>query len=400
MPEKLVLAYSGGLDTSVAIHWLTKERGYEVVALTVDVGMDRDRETLEKRALAAGASRFLWHDVQELFVSHFAFPALAAGALYEGQYPLATALSRPLIAERMVEVAREERASAIGHGCTGKGNDQVRLDVAIHALAPELRIVAPVREWDMDREAEIVYARENSIPVEVSNNNPYSIEQNLWGRSIECGVLEDPWEEPPDDIYEWTRSVEQAPADPRYVEISFEQGVPVALDGREIDSVKMVNVLNQAAGEHGIGRIDMVENRLVGFKSREIYEAPAAVTLIAAHQALEQITLSKEQMRMKANVAQECADLIYNGLWFTPHHRDLAAYVQSSQGSVSGTVRVRLAKGQALVVGRKSTRSLYDMSMATYDKGDQFDQSAAEGFIRIWGLPIRIQAQAEKRAKE
>ena len=400
MSDRLVLAYSSGLDTSVAIRWLAQERGYEVIALTVDVGMGRDRETLEGRALAAGAAHFLWQDAQELFIRHFAFPALAAGAVYEGQYPLATALSRPLIAKQLVDVARQENARAVGHGCTGKGNDQVRFDVAVHALAPDLRIVAPVREWDMDREAEIDYARRHGIPIEVTTDNPYSIDENLWGRSIECGVLEDPWQEPPDDVYEWTRHVDQAPDRPRYLEIAFHQGVPVALDGRETAPVDIVRALNEAAGEHGVGRIDMVENRLVGFKSREIYETPAAVTLLAAHQALEQLTLAKEQLRLKAGIAQEYADLVYNGLWFTPHHQDLAAYVQSSQRSVSGSVRVRLHKGQAVVVGRKSPKSLYDMSMATYDNGDEFDQSAAEGFIHIWGLPVRIQARAQTEEGE
>ena len=400
MSEKVVLAYSGGLDTSVAIHWLTRERGYEVIALTVDVGMDREREVLEDRALAAGATRFLWHDARDSFIREFAFPALAAGALYEGRYPLATALSRPLIAQQMAKVARQEGATAVGHGCTGKGNDQVRFDVAAHALAPDLHIVAPVREWDMDREGEIAYARRNSIPVEVSSDNPYSVDENLWGRSIECGVLEDPWREPPEEIYGWTCSVEAAPRAPRYMEVAFAQGVPVALDGYEVGPVDLVKALNEAAGEHGVGRIDMVENRLVGFKSREIYEAPAAVVLLAAHEALEQLTLSKEQLRMKAEIAAEYAELIYNGLWFTPHQEDLAAYVKSSQRSVSGTVRLRLHKGQVVVAGRKSPRSLYDMPTATYDEADKFDQSAAKGFIHIWGLPVRIQAQNQRQQQD
>ena len=400
MSEKVVLAYSGGLDTSVAIHWLTKERGYEVIALTVDVGMDREREVLEGRALAAGATRFLWHDVRDSFIREFAFPALAADALYEGRYPLATALSRPLIAQQMVKVAKQEGATAVGHGCTGKGNDQVRFDVTAHALAPDLRIVAPVREWDMDREGEIAYARRNSIPVEVSSDNPYSVDENLWGRSIECGVLEDPWQEPPEEIYDWTCSVEAAPRAPRYIEVAFAQGLPVALDGYEIGPVDLVRTLNEVAGEHGVGRIDMVENRLVGFKSREIYEAPAAVVLLAAHEALEQLTLSKDQLRVKAEIAADYAELIYNGLWFTPHQEDLAAYVKSSQRSVSGAVRLRLHKGQVVVVGRKSPRSLYDMSMATYDEADKFDQSAAKGFIHVWGLPVRIQAQSQRREQD
>ena len=395
MPEKIVLAYSGGLDTSVAVRWLKEEGGYDVIALTVDVGMQRQREEVQSRALTAGATKFVWRDAQETFVRHFAFPALAAGAVYQGQYPLATALSRPLIARELAEVARAEGATAVGHGCTGKGNDQVRLEVSVQALAPELRIVAPVRDWEMDREGEIAYAQEHSIPVSVTLDSPYSIDQNLWGRSVECGVLEDPWLEPPPDVYDWTVAPAEAPDAAAYVEIGFERGLPVSLDGRETDPASLVLRLNELAGEHGVGRVDMVEDRLVGIKSREIYEAPAAVTLLAAHEALEALTLSKDQRRLKARVAQEYAELIYNGLWFTAHHQDLAAYVQSSQRQVTGTVRVKLHKGTATVVGRKSPRSLYDFSLATYDKSDQFDRSAAPGFIHIWGLPVRVQAQAQ-----
>lgn len=400
MSEKIVLAYSGGLDTSVAIRWLKEERGYDVVALTVDVGMDREREALRSRAMAAGAAKCLWQDTQETFLRHFAFPALAAGARYEGHYPLATALSRPLIAREMVAAAKAEGATAVAHGCTGKGNDQVRLDVSVQALAPELQIVAPLREWDMDREGEIAYAQEHAIPVSVTKASPYSIDENLWGRSIECGRLEDPWQEPPAEIYAWTKSPAEAPEKPAYVEIGFERGLPVSLDGREIDAVSLVKGLNELAGEHGVGRVDMVEDRLVGIKSREIYEAPAAVTLLAAHEGLEALTLSKDQIRLKARIAQEYAELIYNGLWFTAHHQDMAAYVQSSQRHVSGLVRVRLHKGSATVVGRKSPRSLYDFSLATYDKEDAFDRTAAPGFIHIWGLPVRVQARAQMLEEE
>jgi len=395
MAEKIVLAYSGGLDTSVAIRWLKEERGYEVIALTVDVGMDRERETLHSRALAAGASKFVWRDDQEVFIRHFAFAALAAGARYQGVYPLATALSRPLIAQEVVAVAQAEGATAVSHGCTGKGNDQVRIDVSVQALAPGLKIVAPLREWEMDREAEIAYAQEHKIPVSVTKASPYSIDENLWGRSIECGVLEDPWAEPPPDVFAWTRSPAEAPEEPAYVEIGFEAGLPVSLDGKELDAVSLVKRLNALAGEHGVGRIDTVEDRLVGIKSREVYEAPAAVTLLAAHEALEALTLSKEQRRLKARIAQEYADLVYNGLWFTAHRQDLDAYIRSTQRYVSGTVRMKLHKGSAVAVGRKSPRSLYDFSLATYDKGDQFDRTAAVGFINIWGLPVRVQAQAQ-----
>ncbi len=399
MAEKIVLAYSGGLDTSVAVRWLKEERGYEVIALTADVGMQRQREEAQSRALTAGASKFIWRDVQETFVRHFVFPALAAGAVYQGHYPLATALSRPLIALELVEVARAEGATAVGHGCTGKGNDQVRLEVSVQALAPELRIVAPVRDWEMDREGEIAYAQEHSIPVTVTRDSPYSIDENLWGRSIECGVLEDPWQEPPPDVYEWTVAPAEAPDAPAYVEIGFEAGLPVSLDGRETDPVKLVLRLNEMAGEHGVGRVDMVEDRLVGIKSREIYEAPAAVTLLAAHEGLEALTLSKDQRRLRARVGQEYAELIYNGLWFTAHHQDLAAYVQSVQRHVTGTVRVKLYKGSATVVGRKSPKSLYDYSLATYESSDRFDRSAAAGFIQIWGLPVRVQAQAQREER-
>jgi len=395
MAEKIVLAYSGGLDTSVAVHWLKQEGGYDVIALTVDVGMQRQREEVQSRALTAGATKLIWRDAQETFVRHFVFPALAAGALYQGQYPLATALSRPLIARELAEAARAEGATAIGHGCTGKGNDQVRLEVSVQALAPELRIVAPVRDWEMDREAEIAYAKEHSIPVPVTRESPYSIDENLWGRSIECGVLEDPWQEPPEEVYEWTVAPSEAPDAPAYVEIGFERGLPVSLDGRETDPVSLVLRLNEIAGEQGVGRVDMVEDRLVGIKSREIYEAPAAVTLLAAHEALEALTLSKDQRRLKARIAQEYAELIYNGLWFTAHHQDLASYVQSAQRQVTGTVRLKLHKGMATIVGRKSPKSLYDYSLATYESSDQFDRSAAPGFIHIWGLPVRVQAQAQ-----
>jgi argininosuccinate synthase len=396
MPEKIVLAYSGGLDTSVAIRWLKEERGYDVVALTVDVGMDRSREELQSRAMAAGASRHVWQDAQETFIRQFAFPALLVGARYQGQYPLATALSRPLIAREMVAVAKAEGATAVAHGCTAKGNDQVRLDVSVQALAPELKIVAPLREWEMDRESEITYAQEHSIPINVTRASPYSIDENLWGRSIETGVLEDPWVEPPADVYQWTRSAAEAPDEPAYMEIGFAQGVPISLDGEAIQPVELVKRLNALAGEHGVGRIDSVEDRLVGIKSREIYEAPAGITLLTAHEALESLTLSKEQRRLKARISEEYADLVYNGLWYAAHHRDLAAYIQSTQRHVTGRVRVKLHKATATVVGRKSPKSLYDFSLATYDEGDAFDRTAAAGFINIWGLPVRVQAQVQR----
>ncbi len=394
MGERVVLAYSGGLDTTVATRWLS-ERGYEVVALTVDVGLDREREEIQGRALAAGAVKFVWRDARETFLREYAFRALMAGALYQGHYPLATALSRPLMAKLLVETARQEGATAVAHGCTGKGNDQVRFDVSVQALAPDLRIVAPVREWDMDREQEIRYAQERGIPLPVTKASPYSVDANLWGRSIECGPLEDPWQEPPEEAFSWTQPPERWPQRPAYVEVTFAQGVPVALDGREMGPVELVQTLNALAGEHGVGRIDMLEDRLVGIKSREVYEAPAAVTLLAAHEALEQMTLSREQRRFKARVAQEYAELVYYGLWFTRHRQDLDAYVHSTQRFVSGTVRMKLFRGQAVAVGRKSPHSLYDFSLATYEAGDRFDHRASPGFIHIWGLPARVQAQAQ-----
>ena len=399
MSEKIVLAYSGGLDTCVAIKWLAEERDYEVIALHIDMGTEKDFDVLQERAAAAGAAKALWRDGKDLFIRYFAFPALAAGAVYQGHYPLATALGRPLIAKLMVDVAREEGAMAVAHGSTGKGNDQVRFDVSVQALAPDLQIVAPVREWGMTRDEEIAYAERHRIPVPVTRESPYSTDENLWGRSIECGVLEDPWQEPPEDIYELTRSVKDSPAEPSYVEIGFERGIPVSLDGEALDGVTLVRRLNHLAGENGVGRVDLVEDRLVGIKSREIYESPAAVTLLRAHEALEHLTLAKPQLRMKARIAQEYADLIYNGLWFTAYHQDLAAFVQSSQRHVTGTVRMRLHKSQATPVGRRSPKSLYDFALATYDKGDQYDQSAAVGFISIWGLPVRIQAKAQLLAE-
>ncbi len=395
MSEKVVLSYSGGLDTSVAIKWLQEKYNLDVIAVTVDVGNEREFSAIRQKALDVGAIKAEVIDAKELFVNYFIFPALQANALYEGQYPLATALSRPLMAKLMVDTAEAEGATIIAHGCTGKGNDQVRFEVGINALAPSLKIIAPAREWGMTREETIDYAQRHNIPIPITVESPYSIDENLWGKSIECGALEDPWVEPPEEVYTWTKSPGKAPDKPDYAEIGFDKGIPVALDGQEMDGVSLILKLNELAGRHGVGRIDHIENRLVGIKSREIYEAPAAVTLIQAHQALEAMTLSKDQLRFKQRVSAECADLIYNGLWFSSLNRDLAAYVLSSQRHVTGTIRVRLLKGNSTVVGRKSPKSLYSLSLATYDKGDEFDQSAAEGFIHLWGLPVRTQAQVQ-----
>jgi argininosuccinate synthase len=392
----VVLAYSGGLDTSVAIRWIKEKYDLDVIALTIDVGNERDLPAIAARAQQIGAVKALVVDGRADFVRYFVWPALQAGAIYEGQYPLATALARPLIARLLVEVARQEGAVAVAHGCTGKGNDQVRFDVSINTLAPDLKIIAPVREWSMTRDNEIIYAAEHGIPVQATNASPYSVDQNLWGRSIECGILEDPWAEPPEEVYAWTTNPDSAEQkEPAYVEITFEQGIPVALDGEEMDGVTLVETLNKLAGSYGVGRIDHIENRLVGIKSREVYEAPAAVLLHAAHRALETLTLSRDQVRFKELVSSEYARLIYYGQWYSALHQDLASYVQSTQRFVSGVVRMKLSRGHCSIVGRKSEHSLYSLSLATYESGDQFDHNAALGFIKLWGLPLSTQAQAQ-----
>jgi len=393
MSNKVVLAYSGGLDTSVAIRWIKEKYGLDVIAVTVDVGNEKDFSAVREKALKVGAVKALIKDAKDTFVKDYIFPALKAGAVYEGQYPLATALSRPLIAKLLTEVALEEGATAIAHGCTGKGNDQVRFEVSINALAPSLKIIAPAREWGMTREETIAYAQRHGIPVPVKSGSPYSIDENLWGRSVECGVLEDPWAEPPEEVYAWTKSPSASPDKPDYCEIEFGNGVPITCDGEPMSGVSLILKLNELAGGHGVGRIDHVENRLVGIKSREIYEAPAALVLLTAHQALEAMTLSRDQSRFKAKVALEYADLVYNGLWFGANRQDLAAYVESTQRFVSGTARLKLFKGKCSIVGRRSPYSLYSHGLATYDKGDKFDQSASPGFISIWGLPVRTQAR-------
>ena len=389
----VVLAYSGGLDTSVAIRWIKEHYDLDVITLTIDVGNERNLPAIAARAQQIGALKALVVDGRADFVRYFVWPALQSGAIYEGQYPLATALARPLIARLLVEVARAEGAVAVAHGCTGKGNDQVRFDVSINTLAPDLKVIAPVREWSMTRDNEIAYAAEHNIPIQVTNASPYSVDQNLWGRSVECGILEDPWAEPPEEVFAWTKSAGQA--EPTYVEITCEQGIPTGLNGEELDGVSLIETLNKVAGEYAIGRIDSIENRLVGIKSREVYEAPAATVLHTAHRALESLTLSRDQTRFKEVVAAEYARLIYNGQWYSALHQDLATYVQSTQRFVSGVVRVKLSHGNCAVVGRKSEHSLYNHSLATYDSGDQFDHNAALGFIKLWGLPLTTQAQAQ-----
>ena len=394
--SSVVLAYSGGLDTSVAIRWIKEQYNLDVITLTIDIGNARDLPAIAARAQQIGAVKAMVVDARADLMRYFVWPALQAGAIYEGSYPLATALARPLIARLLVEVARAEGAIAVAHGCTGKGNDQVRFDVSINTLAPDLKIIAPVREWSMTRDSEIAYANEHAIPINVSIANPYSVDQNLWGRSVECGVLEDPWAEPPEDVFAWTANPDgDEHIEPTYLEIMFQHGIPGALNGEDIDGVLLVETLNKLAGKYGIGRIDHIENRLVGIKSREIYEAPAAVVLHTAHKALESLTLSRDQARFKEMVAAEYARLIYDGQWYSALHQDLAAYVQSTQRFVSGTVRVKLSRGHCAVVGRRSEHSLYNHSLATYDSGDQFDHNAALGFIKLWSLPLSTQAQAQ-----
>ncbi|HVR89100.1 MAG TPA: argininosuccinate synthase [Candidatus Limnocylindria bacterium] len=396
MGETCVLAYSGGLDTSVAVAWLRETHGFDVVTCTGDLGTVKDLAAVQRKAIASGARKAIVQDAREPFVHYFVWPALQAGALYEGRYPLATALGRPLLAKLLVDAAREEGAHIVAHGCTGKGNDQVRFDLAVGALAPEMTVVAPMRGgMNMTRDEEIDYAKARGIPVPVTKKSPYSVDENLWGRSIEAGVLEDPWGAPPRDVFQWTVDPDEAPERPKEIVIAFREGVPVSLDGHAQGGVALIEKLNALAGKHGVGRIDQIENRLVGIKSREIYEAPAAVVLHLAHRALEDMVLAKESLRSKARVADEYADLVYNGLWFTAHHQDLAAYVRSTQRFVTGEIRLKLHKGTATVVGRRSDHSLYSISLATYGKGDLYDHKAAEGFIGVFGLPLRNQSRVQ-----
>ncbi|AVR00754.1 argininosuccinate synthase [Oceanobacillus iheyensis] len=388
--EKIVLAYSGGLDTSVAVKWLQDKYNYDVIAVALDVGEGKDLEFVKEKALKVGAIKSYVIDAKELFANQFVLPALKSNLLYEGKYPLISALSRPLIAKVLVNIAEKEGAIAVAHGCTGKGNDQVRFDVAFTALNPSLKIVAPVREWAMSREEEMKYAKEKGIPVPVDIDNPFSIDQNLWGRSNECGVLEDPWAEAPEEAYDLTVNPVDAPDVPETIQITFKEGTPVSLDGEALSLDKLILKLNEIAGKHGVGRIDHVENRLVGIKSREIYEAPAALTLIAAHQELEALTLPREVAQFKPIVEQKLAQTVYDGLWYSPLTNALKAFIEETQAHVSGTVKVKLYKGHAQVVGRESAQSLYDFDLATYNAADAFDHNAALGFIKLWGLPTKV----------
>jgi argininosuccinate synthase len=395
---KVVLAYSGGLDTSVAIPWLTETKGADVVAVTVDVGQPVNLEKVRAKAKASGAVQAYVADAKREFAEEFILPALQANALYEGIYPLSTALARPLIARHLVEVARKEGAGFVAHGCTGKGNDQVRFDLSTTSLAPELEVVAPAREWGMNREDEIAFAKKHGIPVEATKASPYSTDENLWGRSVECGILEDPAVEPPEEAYGWTRAPSDAPAKPEYVNITFQAGVPAALNGRHAPLHELIATLNRIAGTHGVGRIDHLESRVVGIKSREVYECPAAVVLIAAHQALEALVLPRDLLEFKRSVEQRYALLIYDGLWFTPLKAALDAFVGSTQARVSGEVSMKLYKGTARVAGRRSPLALYQPALATYSSGDEFRRQMAEGFIYVWGLPTRTWAAVGARA--
>jgi len=396
--NKIVLAYSGGLDTSVILSYLKEKYQAEVITYTANLGQGESLTSIEEKAKRTGASKVYVEDVREEFSSNYVLPALQAGALYEGRYPLATALARPLITRKLIKVAEKEKAEAIAHGCSGKGNDQVRFEVTAKALNPEIMILAPVREWELkSREEEIEYARKHNIPVEITEKAPYSIDRNLWGVSIECGILENPWEEPPSDAYQLTKSPEEAPDKPTYIEIEFKRGVPTGLDGESYKLVDLIEKLNRIGGENGVGRIDLIENRLVGIKSREIYEAPAAVILHLAHRELERLILDKDTLHFKELVSQRYSELVYDGLWESPLRKALDAFVRETQKELSGTVRIKLFKGSCEVVGRKSPYSLYDEKLATYTKEDIFDQKASRGFIHIWGLPLRTVAKARKK---
>jgi argininosuccinate synthase len=389
MGEKVVLAYSGGLDTSISIKWIKEKYNMDVIAVLVDCGQPGDLKGSYRKALDIGAVKSVIIDARDEFINEFIFPSVKSNLKYEKKYTLATALARPLIVKKLVEVAKKEGAGVIAHGCTAKGNDQVRFDVGIRSLAPDLKIIAPQRQWGISREEAIEYAKKHSIKLDINKKSPYSIDENLWGRSIECGVLEDPWKEPPAEVYKWTKIIKNSNKS-EYLELGFKSGIPVSMNGKHMPPFTLIKKLNETAGSYGIGRIDAVENRLVGIKSREIYEAPAAVVLIEAHEQLESLTIDRELMHYKSLLEGKMAELVYYGLWFTPLRECLCAFVDESQKFVSGTVRIKLEKKSFKVVGRKSKYSLYDMDLATYDKSDKFDPSCSENFIKLWGYPYEI----------
>jgi argininosuccinate synthase len=395
MTERIVLAYSGGLDTSVAIGWIAEETGAEVVAVAVDVGQGgEDLDTIRKRALDCGAVEAVVADARDEFADQYCLPALQANALYMDRYPLVSALSRPVIVKHLAEAAKYHGATTVSHGCTGKGNDQVRFEVGIGALAPDLKVIAPVRDFAWTREKAIAYANERNLPIDQTKSSPYSIDQNVWGRAVETGFLEDIWNAPIEDVYSYTDDPAR-PRDPDEVVIAFDKGVPVAIDGETVTVLQAIQQLNQRAGAQGVGRLDMVEDRLVGIKSREVYEAPGAIALIAAHQELENVTVERDLARFKRQVEQRWSELVYDGLWFSPLKDALDTFIAKTQEHVTGEIRLTLHGGRAVVTGRRSEQSLYDFNLATYDEGDTFDQSLAKGFVQLWGLPSKIAAKRD-----
>jgi argininosuccinate synthase len=398
MAERVVLAYSGGLDTSVCIGWITEQTGAEVIAVAVDVGQGgEDLEAIRERALACGAVEAEVADARTEFAEEYCLPALKANALYMDRYPLVSALSRPTIVKHLVAAARKHGASTVAHGCTGKGNDQVRFEVGIQTLEPSLKCIAPVRDYGMTRDKAIAFAESNKLPIETTKKNPYSIDQNLWGKAIETGFLEDIWNAPIEDLYTYTANPAAA-READEVVITFDAGVPVAVDGRKVTVLEAITELNKRAGAQGVGRLDMVEDRLVGIKSREVYEAPGAIALITAHQELENVTVERELARFKRGVEQRWGELVYDGLWFSPLKRALDGFIEEANQHVSGDVRLTLHGGRAVATGRRSAQSLYDFNLATYDSEDVFDQSLAKGFIDLWGLPSKIAARRDQQA--
>ena len=397
MKKKVVLAYSGGLDTSVAIKWIPQKYDAEVITVTVDVGQDRDLKEIEEKAQNLGVLKHFTIDAKQEFVKDFVMPSIKANALYEEKYPISTALSRPLIASKIVEVAKREKADSVAHGCSGKGNDQVRFDVTVKSLDPNINIIAPVREWRLSREEEIEFAKENEIPLPKETNAIYSVDQNLWGRSIECGILENPFEEPPEEIYQWTNLPSEAPDEREYISIGFERGVPIAINGEAMDGSALIGKISAISGKHGVGRIDHMEDRIVGIKSREVYECPAAQLLIDAHMDLEKLVLTRHELRFKQQVSVEWTNLVYTGLWMDPLRTALDSFIEETQKRVTGEVRVKLYKGSCNVVGRSSKFSLYDLDLATYGPQTTFDQMWSPGFIEIWGLPTKV-ANLRKRS--
>ncbi|MDO8886117.1 argininosuccinate synthase [Candidatus Oleimmundimicrobium sp.] len=396
--RKVVLAYSGGLDTSVAIKWLQEKYDLEVITLALDVGQPIDLDAIKQKALIIGAKESHVIEAKKEFAQDFIFPALKANAIYEGKYPLPTALARPLIAKHLVEVAKKSGADLVAHGSTGKGNDQVRFEVSIASLEPSIKVIAPIREWTMSRDESMRYAEKHGIPVSTTKKSPYSVDENLWGRSCECGILEDPGKEPPEDAYSWTKSPLEAPDEPECLEISFIKGSPVELNGKQMSLVSLIEELNKTGGKHGIGRIDMIENRLVGIKSREIYECPAATILIQAHKELEALTLERDLSHFKELLGLKYAELVYYGQWFSPLREALDSFFEKTQEPVSGKIRMKLYKGSSNVVGRESKESLYDLSLATYETADSFSHESAKGFIELFGLPLKVWAKRQRKS--